>query len=247
MGVTSVLRSFAEFCFPPACEVCGEPAEAPPLCEGCGGKLRRLELSAACERCAMPVAEHGAPCPHCLGRGLRPYGRVLRLGNYAEPLRQIVHAMKFHRAWGLAEFLADRAFHKVEIAQLLRDCDVIVPVPLHPFRQVRRGYNQAEVIARRLGKLSRRPVRRAAIRLIHTEAQSDLHSRAQRVANLKRAFGLVDARAVFGKRVVVVDDVRTTAATLRAFGRCLKRAAPAALDAVVIAAADPKHAEFEKV
>lgn len=247
MSATAVLRSIGDFCFPPVCKVCDEPADAAPLCAACLEKLRRLELSAACARCALPIAEHGAPCPHCAGRGLRPFEHVLRLGAFADPIRPIIHALKFHRAWGLGEFLADRAYAQPAVAELLASCDVIVPVPLHPLRQVERGYNQAEVIAGRLARLSRRPMARCAVRLVHTAAQTDVKSRAERVANLRRAFGLIDARAVHARRVVLVDDVRTTAATLRAFGRCLKRAAPASLDAVVIAATDPRHADFEKV
>ena len=244
-----VFQDLADFCFPTACAVCAAPAEsaATPLCDACLEKLRSLESAAACDRCAMPLPEHGAPCPYCLGRGLRPFGRVLRLCAYTEPVRQIVHSLKFHRAWGLGEFLADRLYAREPVRQLLESCDAIVPVPLHPFRQMSRGYNQAEVIARRLARLSGRPVHHPAARLIHTSPQSDAHSRTQRITNLRRAFGLMDAHLVAGKRVVVIDDVRTTAATLRAFGRCLAKARPRSLDAIVAAAADPLHRDFEVI
>jgi ComF family protein len=217
------------------------------VCAPCLEKLQAIEASASCPRCAMPVPDEGAPCPHCFGAGVRPFGNILSLAPYREPLRHLIHAVKFHRAWSLAERLADRAYEKPAIARLLHDCHVIVPVPLHPWRQVRRGFNQAEVIARRLARRAGRPVVNAVVRLSHTEAQTELHSRARRVANLKRAFGLIDEKAVAFRRVVIVDDVRTTAATLQAIGRCVKQAAPSELDAIVLAAADPKHADFQTV
>ena len=244
-----VIQDLADFCFPTACAVCSAPAEtaSTPLCDACLEKLRSLESAAACDRCAMPIPEPGSPCPHCLGEGVRPFGRILRLCSYSEPVRHLIHRLKFHRAWGVGEFLADRAAARPELCDLLAACDAVVPVPLHPFRQMSRGYNQAEVIARRLAQLTGKRLIHPAARVAQTDAQTDVQSKAQRVANLRRAFGLLDASSVTGRRIVVVDDVRTTAATLQAFGRCLSAAKPASLDAIVIAAADPKHRDFELI
>lgn len=244
-----VIQDLADFCFPPACAVCSAPAEsaATPLCDACLAKLRSLESAAGCEQCALPIPEPGAPCPHCMGDGLRPFGRILRLCSYSEPVRHLIHRLKFHRAWGLGEFLADRVHARPSVRDLLASCDAIVPVPLHPFRQMSRGYNQAEVIAARLANQCRKPLAHPAARVAQTDAQTDVQTKTQRVANLRRAFGLMQPQLVTGKRLVVVDDVRTTAATLQAFGRCLNAAKPASLDALVIAAADPKHADFEKI
>jgi ComF family protein len=244
-----VIQDLADFCFPTACAVCAAPAEAAstPLCETCLEKLRTIEAAAACEYCALPLPEPAAPCPRCLGEGVRPFGRILRLCNYAEPVRHLIHRLKFHNAWGLGEFLADRLCAKPSVRELLAACEAIVPVPLHPFRQISRGYNQAEVIARRLAQLTGKRLIHPAARVAQTDAQTDVQSKAQRVANLRRAFGLLDASSVTGRRIAVVDDVRTTAATLQAFGRCINAAKPASLDAIVVAAADPKHRDFEVI
>jgi ComF family protein len=195
----------------------------------------------------MPLADAAGPCPYCHGEGLYPFGQILRLCVYADPVRQLVHALKFHRAWTIGEFLADRLHQRDDVCGVLRRADVVVPVPLHPLRQVERGYDQAEVIARRLARLARRPVRRAAARLVTTTAQTDVRSRSERIENLRHAFGLIDPSAVVGRRVVVVDDVRTTAATLQSFGRCLRQGKPASIDAVVVAVADPRHADFQSI
>lgn len=245
--ITRTGREAIDFCFPPACRVCDGRAIRWPLCDECVEKLIALELQAYCALCALPVSESGAPCPHCLGEGLIPFDRVLRLGNYDEPLKPLIHALKFHRAWPIAEFLADRLFAQPRVQELLEDTDLIIPVPLHPIRQVERGYNQAKVIALRLGKLARVGVAAVAVRLANTHAQTDTPSKSQRIENLRHAFGLLDASRVTGKRVVIVDDVRTTAATLQSFGRCIRGGKPASISAMVVATADARHSHFEAI
>jgi ComF family protein len=199
----------------------------------------------------MPLGQAGDPCPYCLGNGTRPFDRIVRLGVYREPLRRLIHRTKYEGRWPLAEYLADRLARQARVLRLLGDADCVVPVPLHRLRQMARGYNQADVLARRLarlaGRVRRLPVLRPVLRLLHTETQTHLHSRAQREANLRDAFGLVEPGAVRGKHVVVVDDVITTGATLRSVARALRLGRPRALSAVVVAIADPKHADFQKV
>jgi ComF family protein len=126
---------------------------------------------------------------------------------------------------------------------LLQETDVLVPVPLHWRRQFVRGYNQAEVIARRIGRACEIPVARAVRRVRNTETQTHLHSAARREKNLREAFALRDASAVKGKHVVVVDDVWTTGATMQAMARVLKLGKPASLSAIVVAVVDPRGLE----
>ncbi|MCS7034481.1 MAG: ComF family protein [Phycisphaerae bacterium] len=247
MPLGRLLRDLADFCYPPICEVCNNPAVRWPLCDPCLQGLERIESQPYCHRCAMPLSEQGAPCPYCRGCGLHPFGRVLRLCNFEDPIKPLLHRLKFRHDWALGEFLADRLFASGPVRSLLEQCDALVPVPLHPFRQITRGYNQSQIIARRLAKLSRQAVLKPAIRLKHTRPQTAAQSRSQRAANVRRAFGLLKPQLVEGRRIVVIDDVRTTAATLQAFGRCLLDAKPASLDAVVIAVSDWRHADFTRI
>jgi len=125
--------------------------------------------------------------------------------------------------------------------------DVIVPVPLHPLRQMSRGYNQADLVAKRLGKVCDVPVSHALIRLENTETQTHIHSKEQRYENMRDAFGLMRKRPVRGKHVVIVDDVMTTGATLTWAARTLAEAEPASISAIVIAIADPRRRGFETI
>jgi ComF family protein len=192
----------------------------------------------------MPLTLPSAPCPHCTGDGLPPFHRVVALGVLDGPLRSVIHRAKYENRWPLGEFLAEELLRQTDCQTLLAAADVIVPVPLHPSRQRERGYNQAEMIARRLHSGR---TRLAAVRQRDTQTQALLPSRAQRNENVKDAFALIDPVTVAGKNVVLVDDVMTTGATLVSLGRLMRAAKPAALSAIVVAVADPKGRAFEVI
>jgi ComF family protein len=243
-----LLRDVIDFCYPGICASCRQPCAVESFaCESCLGELSLLEQHAACELCGMPLATDGAPCPFCVGDGVRNYERILRLGTFDDPLKNLIHQMKYSGRWTLAERLAERLLSQPRIAECLANADVIVPVPLHRFRQFSRGYNQAAVIARYLSVRVRVDLASPLVRVRNTETQTHLHSRAKRVANLRNAFRLKHPATIAGKRVIVIDDVMTTGATLQAVARTLRPAKPASLTAIVLAIADPKRRGFEVV
>ncbi len=120
-------------------------------------------------------------------------------------------------------------------AELLHGADVIVPVPLHPWRRLRRGFNQADDLARHLGV----PVCRALWRMRATAPQALLDPE-QRRRNVRAAFRLspfVRVSRIEGAHVVLLDDVRTTGATLEACARVLKAAGAGDVTALTVARA----------
>lgn len=195
----------------------------------------------------MPLAEVGALCPHCRGEGHKPFQTILQLGLFRDPLRKIVHQIKYHHRWTLAEFLADQLLLQEAVKGLLTETQTLVAIPLHPWRQFSRGFNQAEVIARRLADKCRIRFARPLVRLKNTETQTHLHDKKKRFDNLRDAFGLLRPRHITGKHVVLVDDVMTTGATLESAARCLKEAEPASISAIVAAVADPRGKDFEAI
>jgi ComF family protein len=196
----------------------------------------------------MPLASDGAPCPYCLGKGIAHFEKIIRLGIFDDPLKHLIHQAKYHRRWPIFELLADRLFETERAKGLLTETKVLVPVPLHFRRHLSRGYNQADVIARRVcwrnGDVS---VVNALRRVRDTETQTHLHSHEKRLANVRGAFALRRrfASKIRGKHVMLIDDVMTTGSTLRSAARILRRAKPASLCAMVLAIADPKHRGFE--
>jgi ComF family protein len=247
--LAQLARDLASFIYPPTCPVCRSPVDETEkqFCFECKEKISALAASPACPLCAAPIPE-GSACPFCGGSGLAPFDEILALGPFREPLRKLVHEMKYRHRWPLAEILADTMLEHPRIRGVLDEIDVLVPVPLHWSRQISRGYNQADALARRLARrCSNITVKYPIVRLKNTSAQTTVRSAADRAANLRLAFGLVDARSIAGKRVALVDDVITTGSTVKAAARAIKQADPTSIRAIAVAIADPRRQDFRGV
>jgi competence protein ComFC len=242
-------RDLSHFIYPPLCLACKsvrDPAN-PEFCATCGDSLSALASLPACSRCAAPIPEGGS-CPFCHGSGIPPFRQVVSLGPFREPLRDMVHEMKYHHRWPLAETLGDRMLREKRIRDLLDEIDVLIPMPLFWSRQIRRGYNQADALARRLAKHKKSlAVANPIIRLKNTPGQTTVNSAADRAANVRFAFGLVNPKPIKGKRVALVDDVLTTGSTLKSAARAMEEAEPASISAIVLAVADPRRRDFQGV
>jgi len=209
--------------------------------------MASLEQKPACPRCAKPIVQQGDPCPWCGGKGIYPFDRILRLGVFEEPLKGLIHHAKYHDRWPLAETLAARIAGPERARRLLADADAIIPIPLHYRRHFQRGYNQADVIARRLARSCRRRVAHPLMRTRNTPSQTEQHSHQAREENVRNAFALADESWVHGKNVVLIDDVMTTGATLQWAARALLQAKPNNISAIVLAVADPKGRDFQAI
>ena len=252
MLLRSLTTRLIDFCYPRVCLACDRALDESSdsdlsLCDDCTVQLRSLESAAFCDRCGMPLVELDDPCAHCSGKGVPHFERIVRLGVFHDPLKHMIHQMKYHRRWPIAQMLGKRLVEHERAKALLSETDVLVSVPLHPFRQISRGYNQAEVIARTIGKACDLPLAKPIIRVRRTPMQTAMPSQSQRLENMRDAFALVNDKYVRGKHVVLIDDVTTTGATLQAAARALVEAKPASLCALVVAVADPKHQDFQAI
>jgi ComF family protein len=221
---------------PRHCLVCGLIAGSENLCAGCAAELPYA--GDTCRRCALPLPGNpGAVCGACL-RSPPPWDEAVTAFDYAYPVRQLVQRFKFNRS------LASGAVLAAELGRAVRRAgsrpDVIVPVPLHGWRFFRRGYNQADLIARRLGcDLGLRVDAGLLRRRRRTSAQSGLDA-VQRRRNVRGAFQVIRRRnATLPRRVALVDDVMTTGATLEACARALRRAGVPSVFLWVAARAPP--------
>ncbi len=237
-----------DFCFPRQCPGCDRHHDRAGLfCPACERLMQDLETMPACRDCGRPVPMPGAPCPLCRGRGLKPFARTVSLGVFREPAKSVIHHVKYRRRWELAEAMADRLVDAHDLPSWLAGVDALVPVPLHPRRQAERGFNQADVIARQIGKRCGLPVWTPAARVRDTATQTEQRALDRRADNLRGAFAVTNAAAVRGRRLVVVDDVSTTGATLASLGRVLRAERPAELTAAVLCVADPRGRDFASV
>jgi ComF family protein len=184
----------------------------------------------------FPLDESGR-CALCR-MGLRGFDAVYSYGSYEGTLRQLVHLFKYGGVRPLA-----RPFGRFMIQALPRDAsfDVIVPMPLHWFKQWQRGFNQSDVLAREIGKKWSVPVRNVIRRKKATRPQAGL-TNAKRRANVSGAFRIPRGRSLAGMRVLLVDDVVTTGATASACARVLKRAGAAHVALLALARTDRRQA-----
>jgi ComF family protein len=246
--------------FPALCPACDTPlgsGRRDPLCGPCWSRIPRLgpavcdrcgiPLDGACDGCGIPL--DGACAPGASGRGPEicpacrvdppEFDRARGAGLYAGPLRRALHALKFRGRRSLGRPLADLICEQC-LPVLRAGGEVLVPVPLARARLRERGFNQAEVIAERLGATLDLPVRhRWLARVRDTAPQTDLAA-AARIANVDGAF--VARRAVAGRHVILVDDVLTTGATSRACARALRAAGASRVDVVTAARVAPMSA-----
>jgi ComF family protein len=163
------------------------------------------------------------------------YARARAAVRYDDVARTLVHALKFQDRVDLAPAMGRWMARAGQ--PLLADADLLVPVPLHWRRGFSRRYNQSGALARAIGKQSGVPVAIDALRRIRPTAHQIGLSRAERAANVQGAFRVPPKKRgeVQGRRLVLVDDVLTSGATVDACARALLRAKAASVDVLVFA------------
>jgi ComF family protein len=215
-GIGVALETLLDLLFPPRCVGCGRRGAW--LCDPC---------LAAVPRAPAPVTALGAEA----GAGIASHA-------FAGALRVAIHRLKYKHSRHLARRLAGllAADFPLLAAAGCPAPDLIVPVPLHPFRERQRGYNQSQLLAVALGGARRLEVSSSALtRLRDTPSQTQL-SRTARARNVRDAFA-ADPRLVAGRHVLLIDDVTTTGATLAECARALRVAGATSVYALTVARA----------
>jgi ComF family protein len=241
MKTPTLVKRFAEalgtLFYPPHCAGCGrQVAPGGYLCEVCAGVVRRIEAP-FCEKCSQPFhGEISGPftCANC---GDRDYHFTCGVSCFrsAGVVRELVHRFKYNGELYLRHPLAGWLAATLDDARIAGEpFDLLVPVPLHPARQREREFNQAEVLARTLGKRAGARVACCLRRVRYTTTQTRL-DREERMENLRNAFQLGQNHDVHDQRILLVDDVLTTGSTLDECARVLRGAGAASVRAITVA------------
>jgi ComF family protein len=225
--------------YPPACLACRKATAAHrALCSQCWGEIRFIERP-YCERLGTPFAQDlrapGLISPEAMADP-PVFGRARAVVRYDDgPARRLVHRLKYNDRLELAGPLG--AWMARAGVEVLSEADLIIPVPLHRLRLITRRFNQAAELAHSVSKASAVPVDTGVlVRVKQTPPQVGL-SRAQRAGNVQGAFRVPEAAkpSIFGRRVVLVDDVLTSGATANAAARALLRGGAKNVDVLVFA------------
>jgi ComF family protein len=238
--IAGVLRAtfglVVDVALPQLCASCREPVGDAGLCAACWAKLSFI-APPYCERLGIPFTYDPGPGILSMEAIADPpaFHRARAAVRYDDVARTLVHAFKYGDRLDLAPTMgrwmanAGRA--------LLEDADALVPVPLHWRRQWARRFNQSALLAEVIGKASALPVSYRALKRIKATPQQVGLSQSARAQNVQGAFRVpADGKAeVAGRRLVLIDDVLTSGATMDACARALLRAGAAQVDALVFA------------
>jgi ComF family protein len=235
-----IIKGLLDLIFPPLCAFCSTPLpedEGDEICPECLGNIRFISPP-ICPKCGLPFPmEMGEDhlCGQCLGRHWH-FGSARALGLYEGPIREAIHLLKYRERSFLAKpliGLLDRGYPFIAYGSY----DLLVPVPLHPKRLRERGFNQALLLGRVIGRRKGVPCMASALKKARWSLpQIDL-SPKEREANVKGSFAVADREVIRGKRVLLIDDVMTTGATVNECARALLEAGAGEVDVFTLARA----------
>lgn len=220
-----ILRVALDFMLPHSCLVCRREITGRPVCDDCLNLIPVIS-SPFCPICGRPTRRVRSVqpiprCQYCRRNNHLDRGRAWTL--FVPPLDKIIHHFKYRRGLRLAHLLGRGMALVLKQDPILTQGELIVPVPLFWLKKMRRGYNQAQVLAHIVSLETGITVYDGLRRIRFTRTQTRLNEK-HRVENVRAAFCLRDPGAVAGKKVLVIDDVMTTGATIRECARTLKQA-----------------------
>lgn len=207
------------------------------LCQDCWDGLLSCTGADYCRRCGREAGRFAileGMCPDCQGRQIH-FDRIARSGIYRRSLQQLILAFKNGRTEH-ASVLAFLANSALMASDFYRDIELFVPVPLHWSRRLTRGYNQSHVLTRKLSH----PIAKIStdlVRIRRTRLQPAMASAAARARNVAGAFAVRQRHRFAGRRVCLVDDIKTSGATLNECASVLKHAGAVKVFALVLAVA----------
>jgi len=236
-GLLAALRLALDFALPPLCPSCREPLnERMGLCASCWSKLSLIEPP-YCARLGIPFVYDPGPGLLSMEAIANPpaYDRARAAVRYDDISRKLVQGLKYSDRLDLAPMMGRWMARAGR--ELLADADVLVPVPLHWRRQWTRRFNQSAALADAISALCRVPATQSALQRVRATPQQVGMSKTERAANMQGAFRVpAEHRTdISGRRVVLIDDVLTSGATVDACARALLRAGAAHIDVLVFA------------
>lgn len=236
-GMRAAFRLILDFALPQLCPSCRDPlSDGEGLCAACWSKLSLIEPP-YCVRLGIPFAYDSGPGLLSMEAIANPpaYDRARAVVRYDDVARTLVHGLKYSDRLDLSPMMGRWMARAGR--ELLADADALVPVPLHWRRRWARRFNQSAALAGAISAVCDVPVTHGGLKRVRPTLQQVGRSRTERADNVQGAFAVpLEHRAeVTGRRLVLVDDVLTSGATVDACTRALLRAGAAHVDVLVFA------------
>lgn len=234
-----VLQGLNQLLWPAVCTNCRQNIceTEHDLCQDCWDGLQACTGADYCRRCGREASPFGiveGSCPDCQGKDIR-FDGIVRVGIYSRSLQEMILTFKKGRT-ELTPVLAFLANSALQASDFYPDIEFFVPVPLHWSRRLTRGYNQSHVLAGKL-KHSTAKINTDLIRIRRTRLQPAMATPAARAKNVAGAFAVRKGHPLAGRRICLVDDIKTSGATLNECASVLKQAGADKVFALVLAVA----------
>jgi competence protein ComFC len=241
-AATFTWQSLNHLFWPAVCVNCGESIceTDKDLCSNCWGELRTCTGDDYCPRCGKDTSIYGlldGVCPDCQGRDFH-FDRIARAGVYGDTLKKMVLAFKNGHT-ELNYKLSSLANSALQGSGFYDDIELFVPVPLHWSHRLVRGYNQSLVLTKKL-KHPTAKINTDLVRIRRTKSQPMMASPAARARNVAGAFAVRQGHNFAGRKICLIDDIKTTGATLNECAKTLKQAGADKVFALVLAVAGQK-------
>lgn len=238
-GAAFTLQSLNQLLWPAVCSNCKrsicETDNA--LCKNCWDELISCTGGDYCRRCGRDASRFAileGTCPDCQGKQIH-FDQIARSGVYAQSLQEMILAFKNGRTEldSTLGFLVNSA---LQGSSFVNGIEFFVPVPLHWSRRLVRGYNQSLVLAKKL-KHPKAKINTDLVRTRYTKSQPTMASAAARARNVAGAFAVRKGHNFAGRNICLVDDIKTSGATLNECAKTLKEAGASKVFALVLAVA----------
>lgn len=225
--MNAILRSLIQFLYPAQCRHCEEnldPADGHYICKSCWEDVKFIE-EPFCQTCGYPLnpltslPEKVFSCDNCPDDV--KFRKARAIAYYKSAVGTAITLLKDQDKTIMADPLADLMFNSMSGLLDVQDYDYIIPVPIHKKKMRKRGYNQMELIGRRLSTKTGIPLElRCLVKSVNTPPQRGLDAK-DRQKNIKDSFEVSDRSKIEGKRILLIDDVMTTGATVSECARVL--------------------------
>jgi len=236
------LQSVNQLLWPTVCINCRENICETDngLCSKCWNELLVCTGADYCPRCgrdASRAAQLEGVCPDCQGKEIH-FDQIARAGVYSQSLQKMILDFKNGKT-ELDSVLGFLVYSALQGSGFNNNIELFVPVPLHWSRRLARGYNQSQILIKRL-KHPTATINTNLVRIRRTRTQTTMASPTARAKNVAGAFAVRRGHDFTGRKTCLVDDIKTTGATLNECAKTLKQAGAAKVFALVLAVAGQK-------